>query len=523
MEFNAWVQAQGFDPETLTDDQRKSMSAMWRAAHNPPQPPADRQQQQEQTTDNRPAADSGFNEKMRAIQDEADRQNYIREAVVRACQQNVGNPEKIKMIRELGESAIADQKVTRQAFDLNLLRADRFATPLSFAPAGSGQGVNAELLEAAVCLSHKLPNVEKRFNSDTLEMAQKRFRRGLGLRELLVIAAERNSGYRGSTYDEVSLCKAAFPRGDYQTFGPMANAPSTIDVAGILSNVANKFLAEGFLFTEQSWREIARIRSANDFKTISTYRMTGSAKFEKVPPGGEIKHGTLGELPYTNKVETYGRMLGFDRQDIINDDLGAFTQATSELARGASDSLNEVFWTEWLDDAAFFNTDKSKGNYDDGATDSVLSLAGLENADAIFAAQTKPDGTPLGAMPAILLVPRGLRATAMTLMAATGVMGQGFNAAVVPNANPWAGMFRVVSSIYLAKTAIGGSATAWYLLADPANIAGIEVAFLFGREAPVVETSEFDFSRLGLSMRAYMDFGCNKQEYRCGVKLKGAA
>jgi hypothetical protein len=338
---------------------------------------------------------------------------------------------------------------------------------------------------------------------------------------LLAVAAERNSGYRGSTNDEVALCRAAFPRGG--DFGQMASAVSTIDVSDVLANVTNKFLTAGFLYSESSWRRIARITSANDFKARTTYRLTGSNKFVLLPPSGKIEHGSLESLPYTNQVQTYARMLGFDRRDIINDDLSALTGASSDLARGAGDSLNEIFWTEWLDDATFFPTDKSLDNYDDGATDSVLSLAGLENADNIFAAQTKPDGTPLGATPRILLVPRGLRATAMTLMSATGLVGQGFNAVPTPNGNPWAGMFEVVSSTYLADTTIGGSATAWYLLADPMDLAAIEVAFLFGRETPTVETSEFDFNMLGMQMRAWMDFGISKQEYRAGVKLKGAA
>ena len=64
----------------------------------------------------------------------------------------------------------------------------------------------------------------------------------------------------------------------------------------------------------------------------------------------------LGELPYTNQVEQFGKVLGIDRPDIINDDLGAFTGAAAELSRGAGDALNEVFWTQWLDDAAFFPT-----------------------------------------------------------------------------------------------------------------------------------------------------------------------
>ncbi len=156
--------------------------------------------------------------------------------------------------------------------------------------------------------------------------------------------------------------------------------PSTINVPGILSNVANKMLESAFNYAEASWRQISAVRSLRDFKQASMYRLDGSAKFVKVAPGGEIKHGKLSELTYTLQADSYGILIGLDRRDIINDDLGAFAGVAALLGRGAADSLNEVFWTEWLDDSTFFPTDKSLANYDDGATDSVLTLAGLENA-----------------------------------------------------------------------------------------------------------------------------------------------
>jgi hypothetical protein len=185
--------------------------------------------------------------------------------------------------------------------------------------------------------------------------------------------------------------------------------------------------------------------------------------------------------------------------------------------------LNEVFWTEWLNDAAFFPVDKSNNNYDDGAVDSVLSLAGLDNAETIFRKQTKPDGTPMGIMPSVLLVPAELTNTGLTLMGSQ-ILVVGTTPASGPNGNVFQGRYEVVSSVYLSSSAITGfSLTAWYLLADPNNVAAIEVAFLDGIEAPIVETSEFDFDRLGIAMRAIMDWGTRKQEYRAGVKLKGAA
>ena len=519
MEFNDFVRSKGLDPEQLSAENKATLQAEWRAKHNPPAPTPTPVPQPGSRV---PVSDDS-ERRMDEIIANSERVQSIRNLTVHAIEQYVGFPDVQRQIRDAMQHAIADPRCSTRDFEHQLLVSSRLtpASPFSPGPVGNG-GLSEAIIEAAICLKHNLPNVERRYSEQTLQAAHSKFRRGIGLKELLLVAAQRNANYRGSIYDEQALCHAAFaPQrghgGLLQSVGP-----STIDVAGILSNVANKFLSESFLYTEQSWREIARIRAANDFKTMTTYRLTGANKFEKVAATGELKHGTLGETAYTNKVDTYGKMLGIGREDIINDDLSAFTGAAAELARGAGDSLNEVFWGVWLDDSTFFPTDKSKANYDDGVADTTLNFAGLQNADAIFSAQTKPDGTPLGALPAILLVPRGLRSVAQSLVAAMGIMGQGADAAVVANHNPWAGMFKVVDSVFLSQAALGGSATAWYLLCDPNNIPAIEVAFLFNQQSPTVEIGEFNFNQLGLAMRAYMDFGVAKQEYRAAVKMKGA-
>lgn len=519
MDFNAWLTANGFDPATLSDSGKSKLQAQWRAEQNPT-PPAPAVSAPP-ASESKPS-DASFEQKLAAIDAENDRIDYIRKSTLAAMERHKGNLELTQQLRTLCDSAVADSKVDKRAFDLALLRADRFAGPHVFAT--SQPQVDDKVIEAAICSTYKLANVEKSFDDRTLQTAHTRFRRGIGLQEMLMLAAERNGGYRGSSRDVTALCRAAFRPANADSYGsPMMTGPSTIAVPGILGNTANKFLANGFLYTEQAWRQIAKIRPASDYKTMTTYRLTGANKFEKVAANGEIKHGTLSELSYTNQVDIWGKLLGIGEKEIRNDDLGAFTSASDELGRGAGDALNETFWTTWLDDSAFFPTDKSYANYDDGATDSVLSLAGLENANAIFATQTKPDGTPMGIMPRILLVPFALWATAKNLMSGM-VTAAAQSTATVTTENIWRGMFDVVPSVYLQSSAITGySATAWYLLADPNNVAAIEVAFLDGIEAPQVETGEFDFERLGLAMRATMRWGCRKQEYRAGVKLKGAA
>ena len=118
--------------------------------------------------------------------------------------------------------------------------------------------------------------------------------------------------------------------------------------------MANKFLLEGFFSVERTWRNICAVRNVNDFKTVTSYRLIGTDQYEQVAPGGELKHGTLGNETYTNKADTYGLMLSIDRRDIINDDLGAITTVPRKLGRGSGLKINDVFWTTFLDNAAFF-------------------------------------------------------------------------------------------------------------------------------------------------------------------------
>src|SRR5262249_53089983 len=146
-------------------------------------------------------------------------------------------------------------------------------------------------------------------------------------------------------------------------------------------NVANKFLLEGFYSVEGAWRNISAIRNVTDFKTITSYRLIGKDQYEQIAPGGQLKSGTLGNETYTNKADTYGLMHTIDRRDIINDDLGAITLVPRKLGRGSGLKINDVFWTVFLNNSAFFTVGNK--NYLSG-TDTVLSVDGLSKAEVAF-------------------------------------------------------------------------------------------------------------------------------------------
>ena len=124
------------------------------------------------------------------------------------------------------------------------------------------------VLEAACYMSARLEGLEQLFDARTLEAADQRFHRAIGLQELLLEAAWAN-GYTGRSFrDSKAVMQAAFP-------SHINAGLSTIDIGGILSNVANKFLLEGFFSVERVWRNICAVRNVSDFKTVTSYRLIG--------------------------------------------------------------------------------------------------------------------------------------------------------------------------------------------------------------------------------------------------------
>ena len=349
-----------------------------------------------------------------------------------------------------------------------------------------------EVIEAAFALQGNLPNVEKQYDAKVLEAAGK-IQRTTSLGEVLLSAAEEG-GYTGSRRITAATLRPI-----------LAAAWATHSISGILSSTVNKFLLAGFNGVESSWRSISSVRSVNDFKALTSYRLNGGMKFEKVAPGGELKNAAVSDESRTISAETYGIMTSVTRNDLINDDLGALTAVPQRIGRGGALKLNDVFWASFQDDSAFFTT--GRGNKK--ATAGALSLSNLKAVATLFRKLKDPDGNPVAVEPRVLLVPADIELAAAEIMGSALLVG---GSSAGPNVNVLAGRYQVVSTSYLS------SAEDYYLLASPADMPVMEVAFLNGVQSPIVETAEADFNTLGVQMRGYFDFGVAKAEYLAGVK-----
>jgi phage major head subunit gpT-like protein len=407
----------------------------------------------------------------------------------------------------LVEKITAKLLAAQQATKLEATRSSRPAAPAIHVP--EDRESFSEVLTAAVCQTGKLVNVEKQFTPQVLEAAQKKYRNGIGLCEMLIEAARAN-GYDGRTTFR-----------DDSTSRPMLRAAfATHDVAQVLSATVNKFLLQGFTTVDTVWRRLSTTRTVSDFKTVSSYRLTGAFKFEEMGPTSEFKMATAADVKYENSARTYGIATNVSRADIINDDLGALTAVPTRIGRGAALKLNEVFWTKFLDNSTFFTSGNK--NYSSGSS-TAFGVDGLTAAELLFLNQVDDDGYPLAVSPRLLLVPTALNVKALSLMNSTEIRDTSSNK-VFTTANPHAGKYEVVSSPYLSNATITGNSTsAYYLMAAPADLSMIEVCFLNGVEAPTVEQADLDFTGpLGIQLRGYFDFGVAMVEPRAAVKMAGA-
>lgn len=422
-----------------------------------------------------------------------------------------------------------DQDWSLDKVELEVMKAKeiqaRGARPTSFRTAESKPENMPMVLEAALCVARKIKNVDKAYPDQILQAAHTQYRGAMSIKRLLIEAAVANGHY-------VSASEGV-NRSNWQDIGRAAwgsqiqAAFSVVSLPGILSNVANKELLEGYMQEEQTWREIARVSSVNDFKSVTSYRMLDDMEYEELGPGGEIKHGSISEESYTRQARTYAKMFSLTRTQIINDDMSAFDDLRNRIGRGAAKKLNKVFWAKWLDNSTFFTS--ARGNYITGLTTTLLTdNVGLElGLNAFDDLRTpakdgsKVPGGKFGGAPTILLTPGGGISRVAEAIFVNQNIGGGTTTA---NANIHAGKYKPVKSVFLNDSTIsGGSATAWYLLRDPSVAAGIVVSFLDGVETPTVEQQDASFSTLGIEMRGYHDFGCDQAEYLCGVKSKGAA
>jgi hypothetical protein len=524
MPFDKWVEAMGFDAESLTDVQRERLQAKFQAEITAS---ASEEKVIEATdfdvADIKAAAAEHLNDLEASFAEYEGEVPASKFAEIKATALKQHREMKAKAIREKWNPAKFEVEAVRavSGVKLDLVRSGASHEGPAIHVSKRDE-MSPAVIEAALALTMGMPNVEKQYKAEALEAADKNYK-NIGIQQILLMAASANgmpvnAGQRVHNGNLRQVLKLAMPDVHANSFSTLG-----VSVSNILSNVATKELVAGYEEQDNTWREISTIKTVRDFKKVATYRLLDNMEYEPLGPGGEIKHGTVSQESYERQAKTYAKMFSLTREDIINDDLGAFDDLRTRLGAGAAMKMRDIFWSTFLDNSTFFTS--GRGNYISGATTN-LGLDGVGLGLGIKAFRTmksaEADGAKrIGGEPVILLVPPELEAIAQQLYTSSNLTG---GSSPTPNANIYVNKYRPVIVPQLSESGFtGNSATAWYLFRATSVYAAMVVSFLNGQQSPVVESADADFNTLGIQFRGYHDFGVDKAEYVAGVKSKGAA
>jgi hypothetical protein len=489
--FKAWLEARSLNPETLEAGALTALEADWKALEAKE---GDGDEKEVKASSKKPIVEAHGDDGASAQGDVLASERKVRGDEVRRV--DAINRLSAKF-PEINAQAI-EEGWTPEKTELAVLKAS--APKISHSKKDDGSDHSDLVIEAAFARTIGLPNRDTAYDEQVLEAADKRYRGGIALKELVAHFGARN-GCEDGCRDEIGIArnlKAAF---------------STTEISSILSNVGNKSALSAFNAVEQNWRMICKIGSARDFKTVTKVSLQGDMTFKKIAPSGKIESGDLGNQVYTNKVDSYGRMMVLTREEMRNDDAGALADVFKKMGRGGALALNTSVWGCLSSSVTFSSgavTTKGSAFKSNLSASTALTVAGLSTASGLFDAQVDPDGNPLGSEARFLVTAAVDKATAWQIVNST-LLVSGNTTAAGQN-NPHAGKFEHVYSRYLTTSGT------WYLLADPNDIAVVEVLFLDGQETPLVQSFETDPSQLGVVYRGVYDFGVSAVEKRGAVK-----
>lgn len=290
---------------------------------------------------------------------------------------------------------------------------------------------------------------------------------------------------------------------------------SSSDFPKILENNARKAMLRGYSEAEEVFEQFTRVGNLSDFKTHSRVGLGVFETLDKIPEGGEYKHGTIGERGETIQLATYGKLFAITRQAIINDDLTAFTDIPRKMGRAASRTVGDIVWKvltgnpTMSDGVTLFHTATHKNL---AASGTVINAANVGAARTAMRKQ-KDGAATLNIRPQYLLVPAALEDTARVLMASE--TDPASTNSRVPN--PVRGSLEIIVDARLDEA----SATAWYLTADPNLFDTIEVGYLDGVAAPFLDQQD-GWTVDGVEYKVRIDAAAAPLEYRTMYKNPGA-
>ncbi|WP_226648987.1 ClpP-like prohead protease/major capsid protein fusion protein [Microbulbifer variabilis] len=254
---------------------------------------------------------------------------------------------------------------------------------------------------------------------------------------------------------------------------------SSGDFATVLGNIANKSMLKGYSEAAEVFPQFTATGNLSDFKIATRTDLGTFPSLRQVAPGAEFKYVSIGERAETAALATYGELFSITRQAIINDDLGAFTRIPQKMGLAAIRTVGDLVFSilinnpKMADGKALFHADH--GNL---ATAAGINTSSIDAARVTMGKQKDGDAF-LNIRPKFLICDIADEGTARVALESEFEVGATSKNNTVPNS-----VRNIASVISDARL---HNHNGWYLAADPNMQDTIEVLYLDGQQAPVLE------------------------------------
>jgi hypothetical protein len=453
-----------------------------------------------------------------ALAEETERQDQIRMGCrTLGFEPDVGE----RLIRSGVPAADAYREMTRQARDRETAR-QAIASGVRVTPGEQDEDQTRGEAIRNVILHRRWP---ERF--ELLDAARQYV--GLSLLELGRESAQA-VGVKTRGMSKMQLATTALTPGHGVRSGGLH---TTSDFVAILADTQNKSLRGAYELSPRTFLPWTTRSTAPDFKIVDRASLGEAPALVQVNEHGEFERGTIGNAKESYALVTYGRVFAVTRQVIINDDLDALTRVPARFGAMAAQKESDVVWAILLanaamaDGTALFHANHGNLTASGGGGGAPTEIT-LSAGRTKMAKQTGLDGvTTINVTARYILVPPELelkvaQLTASFIPAEASKVVPDFIRSMVPISEP-----RLSNGVTLqgpggASTTHVGSATAWYMVADPALIDTVEYMYLEGEQGVVIE-SQIGFDVDGVQTKARLDFAAKAIDWRGLFRDDGVA
>jgi len=285
-------------------------------------------------------------------------------------------------------------------------------------------------------------------------------------------------------------------------FHYMKEAMTTSDFPLLFADILDRQMVGEYQETVPTWPNYIRRGTVPTFQFVSRMAVDGAeGRLDRVAEREEYPEGELEVAEDRYRVFKYGKRLDLSWEAQVNDDLDAFRNLPSRLARGARRTENYIATSLWVDENG-----PSADLYEDGLNvipgNPELSIEALQEAFSLLSTYTDEDGEPILIEMAELTVPPALMVPAQNILNAIQLeLGDSTDAsrARLVTSNWMKNRVRLNVEPYIPHIATGPTGqTMWALHANPnSGRAFAEVGFLRGHETPALYERAPNARRVG--------------------------